>query len=358
MAVRDAAAGGTGSARRRRERRLRAHLRYARMSVAMALAETSHHAAPQGQTKARAGVRGGRRSTSCTPPCGDRSLRLTGSRHWPRRSWLVRRRTIPPNGARRRLGAGVRVVAGACSVLCDGLWGSTAERPALLLEVLPHCLLERHTGSALSWCSTLSCRSSLTFQSVMVVVQDRVLLPCLVKLFKVFSLDRVRQSKHQRQFWSTSHPRQQCLYRQWWSPSRPAPAVFHAPVPVVEYISPAPAACLTPAPVEEYVLTCAGSVPIASASGGVPLTRTSSASSTSAFGGVFLHPRLWCPNRQHQWCNTSHLRQPCPMRQQRLRFLLVFEPRYVVDFFKALSQDRGQQHFVVMIFLFFLVGDA
>ena len=42
---RDEAGGGTGSARRRRERRLRAYLRYARMSVAMALAESTHHSA-------------------------------------------------------------------------------------------------------------------------------------------------------------------------------------------------------------------------------------------------------------------------------------------------------------------------
>ena len=52
---RDDAGGGTGSARRRRERRLRAYLRYARMSVAMALAESTHHSAPRGQKMARAG---------------------------------------------------------------------------------------------------------------------------------------------------------------------------------------------------------------------------------------------------------------------------------------------------------------
>ena len=51
--ARDAEGGGTGSARRRRERRLRAYLRYAQMSVAMALAETTHHSA-QRQKKARA----------------------------------------------------------------------------------------------------------------------------------------------------------------------------------------------------------------------------------------------------------------------------------------------------------------
>ena len=44
-----------GAARRRRtERRLRAYLRYARMTVAMALAEASHHTAPRGQRTARA----------------------------------------------------------------------------------------------------------------------------------------------------------------------------------------------------------------------------------------------------------------------------------------------------------------
>ena len=43
-----------GAARRRRERRLRAYLRYARMSVQMALAEASHHTAPRGQRIARA----------------------------------------------------------------------------------------------------------------------------------------------------------------------------------------------------------------------------------------------------------------------------------------------------------------
>ena len=45
---------GTGSARRRRERRHRAYLRYSRMSVAMALAEANHHTAPRGQKTARA----------------------------------------------------------------------------------------------------------------------------------------------------------------------------------------------------------------------------------------------------------------------------------------------------------------
>ena len=44
----------TGAAKRRRERRLRSWLRHERMTVAMALAEVTHHTAPRGQKTARA----------------------------------------------------------------------------------------------------------------------------------------------------------------------------------------------------------------------------------------------------------------------------------------------------------------
>ena len=54
MAARNDGGGGTGSARRQRERRLRAYLRYARMSVAMELAKSRHYSAPSGQRNARA----------------------------------------------------------------------------------------------------------------------------------------------------------------------------------------------------------------------------------------------------------------------------------------------------------------
>ena len=54
MDVEREAGGGTGSARRRRQRRLRSMLRHERMSVAMALAECTHHSA-QRQKMARAG---------------------------------------------------------------------------------------------------------------------------------------------------------------------------------------------------------------------------------------------------------------------------------------------------------------
>ena len=44
-----------GAAMRRRQRRLRSWLKHERMTVAMALAEASHHTAPRGQRTARAG---------------------------------------------------------------------------------------------------------------------------------------------------------------------------------------------------------------------------------------------------------------------------------------------------------------
>ena len=45
---------GTSAVRRRRERRLRSMLRHERMTVAMALAEVTHHSAPRRPTMARA----------------------------------------------------------------------------------------------------------------------------------------------------------------------------------------------------------------------------------------------------------------------------------------------------------------
>ena len=53
MDVDSVAGGGTGSARRRRERRHRQFLRHERLSVAMALSETKHHTS-RGQRKDRA----------------------------------------------------------------------------------------------------------------------------------------------------------------------------------------------------------------------------------------------------------------------------------------------------------------
>ena len=54
-AAAETAADAAGAARRRRERRLRQFLRHERLSVAMALAEFTHHTAPRGERMARAG---------------------------------------------------------------------------------------------------------------------------------------------------------------------------------------------------------------------------------------------------------------------------------------------------------------
>ena len=70
MDVDSVSSGGTGSARRRRERRLRQFLRHERLSVAMALSEKNHHTS-RGQRKDRAGgeARVARpRSGSASPP--------------------------------------------------------------------------------------------------------------------------------------------------------------------------------------------------------------------------------------------------------------------------------------------------
>ena len=60
-----------GAARQRRERRLRAYLKYARMSVAMALAEARHHPAPRGQTTARAEATNDAPRSQTTSVAGD-----------------------------------------------------------------------------------------------------------------------------------------------------------------------------------------------------------------------------------------------------------------------------------------------
>ena len=53
----------SGAAMRRRQRRLRQFIRHERLTVAMALAEMTHHSAPRRQTTARAG--GGARDVLC-----------------------------------------------------------------------------------------------------------------------------------------------------------------------------------------------------------------------------------------------------------------------------------------------------
>ena len=68
-----------GSVRRRRERRLRQWLRHERMTVAMVLAESTHHATPRGQkemARTREEVESETRNVprgQTTPPLGMRS---------------------------------------------------------------------------------------------------------------------------------------------------------------------------------------------------------------------------------------------------------------------------------------------
>ena len=62
----DRALGSSGSAKRRRERRLRAMLRHERQTVAMALAEKLHHSS-RGQKLARAGGRARDELHGCAP---------------------------------------------------------------------------------------------------------------------------------------------------------------------------------------------------------------------------------------------------------------------------------------------------
>ena len=67
MDVDSVAGGGRGSARRRRERRLRQFLRHERLSVAMALSEKKHYTS-RGQRKDRARSTTRPRSGSASPP--------------------------------------------------------------------------------------------------------------------------------------------------------------------------------------------------------------------------------------------------------------------------------------------------
>ena len=101
-------AAGMGAARRRRERRLRAYLRYARMSVAMALTEANHHTFPRDRrlpeprprtTRRRLEWPGMRCTSSClmkTPPgcCQGQSWTL-GRRSGCSTPWSTRTTSAP-----------------------------------------------------------------------------------------------------------------------------------------------------------------------------------------------------------------------------------------------------------------------
>ena len=210
---------------RRRQRRLRQWLRHERLSVAMALTENSHHAAPRGQTKARAG--GGARDVlhGCVPE--DALPQAAGAQFF--------------------------------SLGDDDVEAPAAVRPAPLVEVRPQMEYKRHCGSGFELVLDVTVpqlgRELVEVPNVVSpVVEQNVHIP-------------VRgggRSKIPRGGVQGLRPGQGPTF-QFFSPApavsqspapvyiSPAPAVSQPPAPVVEYISPAPAVSQPPAPVEEYI---------------------------------------------------------------------------------------------------------
>ena len=195
--------GGSGSARRRRERRLRSFLRHEWMAVAMTLAESTHHSAPQGQKKAGAGRRYELKSTASgrTPSPSTSGAALRG-----------------------RLRAGPR-------------HRSAVRRELELLVDIP-----------------VPCRGGGRSKNP----------PSYGGGLQGLRPDKVQHFMRQRQCWNTFHPHQQCLSRQrycqlcflrmfQWLNFSPAPAVSQTPAPVIDYFSPSPAVLQATAPVEEYL---------------------------------------------------------------------------------------------------------
>ena len=194
MVVEREAGGGTGSARRRRERRLRSMLRHERMSVAMALAESTHYSAPRGQKMARAG---GERETNYTatlrkmlPPrdgfCGtlwDICLRLLLMSLC--RRWWTSCRTLSISSPHSRL---ILSRLSKCPRSCLSMslcarpcalrswWNSWWKyRRRILLFVTADCgAARRHSSSwwwrLRSWSSRFSSRTQ--FNSVVLVLQE------------------------------------------------------------------------------------------------------------------------------------------------------------------------------------------
>ena len=97
---------GEGAARRRRQRRVRSWLKHERQSVAMALAEYTHHAS-RSQTRARAreevehATHSGLRAQT-TPPPGERPglLLELAAEERPHRAALFRGQPADPRPAR------------------------------------------------------------------------------------------------------------------------------------------------------------------------------------------------------------------------------------------------------------------
>ena len=189
MVVEREAGGGTGSARRRRERRLRSMLRHERMSVEMALAESTHHSAPRGKKMARAG---GERETNDTATLRKMLLPRVGfcGTLWDIcpclllmslcRRWWTSCRTLSISSPHSRL---ILSRLSKCPRSCTSM--SLCARP---------CALRSWWNSWWKYrrpCLSLRCsglwNSSSTFQFL--VVEDQVLV------FMVFSQDSVQQRR-------------------------------------------------------------------------------------------------------------------------------------------------------------------
>ena len=185
-------------------------MRHERLTVAMALAETNHHAAPRGQTKARAG--GGARDVlhGCVPE--DALPQAAGAQFF--------------------------------SLGDDDVDAPAAVRPAPLVEVRPQMGYKRHCGSGFELVLDVTVpqlgRELVEVPNVVSpVVEQNVHIP----------VRGVGRSKVTRGGVQGLRPGQGPTF-QFFSP---APAVSQSPAPVVEYISHAPAVSLSPAPVVEYI---------------------------------------------------------------------------------------------------------
>ena len=160
----------TGAAQRRRGRRLRAALRHEQQSIAVALTESTHHTAPQGQRMARAGgeVRGeARRSSGGTSPPGGRRACTTKSSAGGGPPWVR-----PPGPEERVQWRPVEQLADFApmvqilDVLVPQMVGPTGGRPLKLLDAaipepfitvpkIPQDSIPRRCGLRAAACGTV-----------------------------------------------------------------------------------------------------------------------------------------------------------------------------------------------------------
>ena len=172
----------------------------------------------------------------------------------------------------------------------------------------------------------------------------RMLLPCLRRLHQWISTSRLLLPFLRRlhQWKSTLRMLLPCLrgQHQWWSTPH-APAVSAAPAPLEEYIAPSPAVFAGASTSGRVHLAFSCRVRGASTSGSLHRARSCRVCGASTSGRVHRAPLLLCTRHKRQ-VGISHLRQLC----------------FVLEVFKALSQDRVPPLVVEMPFLFRLVGDV